>query len=182
MPRASRIAPAVIGVAAALLFAVAIAVEIGLVWPSVAKARAAILSASAAEREPPFTVQQVLARAHGEALVHQVARQLLALEPAQLEGATAIERQLAGLALAHALPMHLSAAELSTFFLSQAHMGPGVRGFSQAAQTFLATDLSTVSLPQAARLMAISHAPSAYLASPQRLASREARLLGTGAQ
>jgi membrane peptidoglycan carboxypeptidase len=75
------------------------------------------------------------------------------------------------------LPLHLSQSEVEVAFLSQAYMGPGVRGFDQASKQYLGAGLQDLSTKQAAKLVAIVHAPTAYLASPERLERRAQYLL-----
>ena len=177
MLHSARVALYLAGALGALLGMTVVGLEIALVQPTVAKARVAIENAAAAESKPPAALLRVISRAHGDNIAPQVVRQLLPLPPSQLVGVQTTLRQLAESVLIQALPLHLSQEELTTVFLSQAHMGAGIRGFSQAAQAFLAADLNNVSLSQAARLVAISHAPSAILSNPQALAKRESWLL-----
>ena len=165
--------------------AVALAIgafELAVVQPALAKMRPILASALPSERNAPVALAQVLDRTEPELVKYHLARNLLATPPSQIEGIGTTRRQFTELTLGLALQAHLSAQEQSALFLSQAYMGPGIKGFGQAAQAYLGVPLEQVTRSQAARLVAISQAPSLYLASPERLARRTELILASERQ
>jgi hypothetical protein len=162
--------------AAILVFALAF--EFIVVRPALIKTASQLATATPSERNPPATVLEILGRSQPELRKYQVARNLLT----HVEGFGTIGRHFAVLGLGIFLSLHLSAQELAALHISQAYMGTGVHGFAQASVAHLGVPLESVTIEQAAKLVAISYAPSAYLTSPERLARRTEFLLAARRQ
>lgn len=148
-----------------------------VVRPALSKIESTIASGAPSEREPPSAVVDMVHRAYGSHLKYLVARDALAASPSQVDGLSHLSRQFTELGLGLLLPLHLSEPQVATAYLSWAYMGPGVRGFAVASDRYLKVPLENLTPAQAARLVAIAHAPSAYLASPERLDRRTRYLL-----
>ena len=164
----------VVAAAALLLF------EVAVVSPALAKAQCALAAAAPSERALPVALQEMLLKSPGATLKYHVARQLLSASPSQVEGLRTTRRQLTELGVGLLLPLHLSESELMSLFATQSFMGVGVKGFARASAVYLNTPLEQINSSQTARLVAISHAPSAYLANPERLERRIQFLLSEG--
>jgi len=165
---------------AALLVGVA-TFDVLAVLPAVSRVEAAVANAKSGERSPPSPVVQMLDRAYGSRLKYLVVRQVMHASQGEGQRMGTFRRQLTELGVSLLLPLHVSHQEVQTAFLSQAYMGPGVTGFAAASERYLGSPLQHVSLEQAARLVAITHAPSLYLANPERLEQRAKLLLSTQA-
>lgn len=148
-----------------------VAFDFLVVQPQVEAVRAAVSAAAPGEREPPAAVIEMIHRAHHGAVAPHAVR-LLGIDSRSHLRKVSTE---AGLSIL--LPLHLSDQELTSFLLSRSYMGPDTRGFAQASLRHLGVPLESVDRAQAARLVAIAHAPSIYLVSPERLARRVAWLL-----
>ena len=73
--------------------------------------------------------------------------------------------------------LHMSESDQLRIFISTANLGDGYRGFPAASEAIFQRRLSKLSLPELATLVAMSHAPSLYSTSPDRLAERRDWLL-----
>jgi hypothetical protein len=182
MHRLLRIARTLLIALVAAILVLTIAFEFTVVRPALIRTASLLATATPSERNPPVTVLEILGRSQPELRKYQVARNLLTHAPLYVEGLGRTRRQSAELGLGLFLSLHLSAHELAALHLSQAYMGTGVHGFAQASLVHLGVPLESVTLEQAAKLVAISYAPSAYLASPERLARRTEFLLAARRQ
>lgn len=162
------------------LLAGAAAFDVLAVLPAVSRIEAAVVNAKSDESSPPSSVVEMLDRAYGSRLKYLVVRQVIA---SQSEGQRVgtFRRQLTEWCVSLLLPLHVSHQEMQTAFLSQSYMGPEVTGFSAASERYFGSPLQRLSLEQAAKLVAIAHAPSIYLVSPERLERRAKLLLSTQA-
>jgi membrane peptidoglycan carboxypeptidase len=163
------------------ILASAVAFDVLVVLPAVSRVKAAVANSHPDESSPPSSIVEMLDRAYGSRLQQLVVRQVV--HASQIEGLriTNSRRQLTELGLSLLLPLHVSRHEMQAAFLSQAYMGPDVTGFAAASKRYFGSPLQKVSREQAARLVAITHAPSIYLASPERLEKRAKLLLSTQA-
>jgi hypothetical protein len=177
MHRIFKILAFIFGILAVVVTSSALVFDFVIVQPTLAKAGVLLASAAPSEQNLPSPVERILKIDPGNHLNYKIAREMLASQPSEFESTGTIRRQLTEFSLGLFLGIHLTNQELSTLFISQAHMGPGVRGFNQAATQYLGTNLQLVTLEQAARLVAISHAPSLYLQNTNRLERRTAYLL-----
>jgi hypothetical protein len=177
----SSIAVAIV-IVAFLLTVVAAAFDRLVVAPTLLKAEAALTAAAPSERELPPVVKAALIRSLGTQLKYLVAQRLLEASPSQIEGMKTTSRQFTELGVGLLLPLHLSTEQLLSLHASQAYMGQGVRGFAQAAGAHVGVPLAQVSPIQAAKLVVISRAPTAYLASPERLERHAQALLAKQAK
>jgi hypothetical protein len=177
MHRIFKILAFIFGILAVLATSSALVFEFVIVQPTLVKAGVLLASAAPSEKNLPSPVERILKIDSSKHLKFRVAREMLASQPSQFESMGTLRRQLTEFSLGLLLGIHLTNQELSTLFISQVHMGPGVRGFNQAATQYLGTNLQLVTLEQAARLVAISHAPSLYLQSTNRLEQSTAYLL-----
>lgn len=73
--------------------------------------------------------------------------------------------------------IHLSEQERLTLIASRSWMGNGRHGYSAEALVRFGRPLSSLSLPEAATLFALTHSPSLYASSPSQLARRRDWLL-----
>jgi len=73
--------------------------------------------------------------------------------------------------------VHLSEQERLTLIASRSSMGNGRYGYSAEALVRFQRPLSSLSLPEAATLVALTHSPSLFASSPERLARRRDWLL-----
>jgi hypothetical protein len=151
--------------------------EFAVVKPVLSTVHATMQFASAGERAPPAPLREMLDSAYGDSLKYHVAREILASDPSQLEGVGLTQRQIAELAVGLTLRLRLSRTELEATYLSRAYMGPGVRGFEKAAAKYLNKDIAHLTRLEAAKLVAIAHAPTYFLGSPARLEAKSQLLL-----
>jgi hypothetical protein len=166
-----------------LLAGLAVALALGALAFDLAVARLCadriqreLQAAASSERQPPAVLLDMLRRAHGDRIMHLVARDA-ARKLLEAESHVGTLRRVAvegGLLLL--LPWHLTDAELASAVLTNAYMGEGVRGFAAAAQRHLGTPLERVNAEQAATLVAISWAPGS-LETPERLRRRVQSIL-----
>jgi membrane peptidoglycan carboxypeptidase len=119
---------------------------------------------------------------HGSRVNHLVARDILSAPPSQMEGMRTLWRHVTTAGVTLLLPLHLNEDEILAAFTSQAYMGPGVRGFSQAAQTYMGAPLENLDRNQAAKLIAIADAPSIYLRRPEYLERKVQLILARASQ
>ncbi|NRF72450.1 transglycosylase domain-containing protein [Aquincola sp. S2] len=182
MHRHLRFFRALLGTTLVAFLAFTLAFEFTVVQPALSKAASLLAAAAPSERSPPATLMEALDRSQPELRKYQVARDLLAQPPSQIEGLRTLSRQSLEHGLGISLKLHLSEQDLSALHLSQAYMGPGVRGYAQASAIHLGVPLESVTREQAAKLVAISLAPAANLASPERLARRVELLLSARRQ
>ena len=152
-----------------------------VVLPAVSKVKAAVANSQPSESSPPSSIVEMLDRAYGSRLKHLVVRQVVHASQSEGQRIGISRRQLTELGLSLLLPLHVSRQEMQAAFLSQAYMGPEVTGFAAASERYIGSPLQELSREQAARLVAITHAPSIYLASPERLEQRAKLLLSTQA-
>jgi hypothetical protein len=150
------------------------------VAPVVAKARAAIANAASNERELPASVERALNRYVGNRLKFLAARYALTLQSSSEARESSSQIKEAGIGFF--LPLHFSDKELLSFYASQVHMGPGVKGFSQAATYYINVPLEKLDRFQIAKLVAISHGPLVYLENPERLEKKVKQLLSEKSQ
>jgi len=153
-----------------------------VVRPAQLQIEAVIADAAPSERNPPRVVLDMVHRAHGDRLPYLVARYVSLALPDQIDGTSQLHRQLKVLGIALLLPVHLSDHQIVAAYLSRAYMGPGVRGFARASERYLNVPLDSLDAAQAAKLVAIAYAPSAYLDSPERLERRTQYLLSLSPQ
>lgn len=73
--------------------------------------------------------------------------------------------------------IHLSEQERLTLIASRSWMGNGRYGYSAEALVRFGRPLSSLSLPEAATLVALAHSPSLFASSSERLARRRDWLL-----
>lgn len=148
-----------------------------VVLPAIEKANTLLSAAAPSERNPPESLKQLLLSSLGSRVKFLVARDVLVAPPSQIEGMQTTSRQFTELGVGLLLLLHLSEKEILALHVSQAYMGTGVRGFSQASLRYANTPLENVTLAQAARLVVISYAPSTYLSNPERLEHRAQAIL-----
>lgn len=161
------------------LAAAALAFDRFTVAPALGKAAAMYARATPSEKNLSPIVRRLAMASIGSdlRLWCLVSRDLLSSPPSQIEEMRTIEMQLTELSVGLLLPVHLTNNEMLALFVSRAGMGEGTRGFSQASAKYLGMPLENVTPEQAARLVAISHAPTAYIDSPERLQQATQRLL-----
>jgi Transglycosylase len=177
MRRAAKLLAVVLGIVIATAAISVTIFEATVVQPALGNVHDLLLSATPSEWKLPEPVERILHREPGARIKYLVARNLLAAEPNDGERMSTTQRQFAELGLGLSLEVHLTSRELHAVYASQAYMGPGVRGFDQAARQYLGIQLHDVTLSQAAFLVAVAHGPSAYLESPERLERRVQYLL-----
>lgn len=73
--------------------------------------------------------------------------------------------------------LHLTEQEQMTLIASRSYMGNGRYGFSAEAMARFQHPLSEASLSELSTLVALTHSPTAYASSPERLAQRRDWLL-----
>jgi hypothetical protein len=132
-------------------------------------------AATPSERQPPTIVTDMLRRAYsGSQIKSFVVRNAMSAFPPVRP---TMRRQFTELGVFLLLPLHLSESEIESAYISSVYMGNDVHGFAKAAQNHLGVPLESVNVNQAARLVAIAHAPSAYLQDAERLERRTQYLL-----
>jgi len=117
----------------------------------------------------------MLHRANGDRLNGLLARR--ALSSGEKGRHERLIHQASELGLALLLSAHFSDQEIEAAYLASAFMGLSDGGFEAASLKYLGVSLARVDAAQAARLVAIAWAPSAYLGNPERVEQRAQRLL-----
>lgn len=134
--------------------------------PCMPEIRKLLANAKPEEKQAPQTILRVLQVDPGVELHWHVSRLLLStIQPQTGRSNGHGHRFMFGVLVA----LHLSPAEQATVFLSLSYMGQEVHGFAAAAPRLVGVPLGSVSLEQAARLVAVAWAPSI---SPERQARR----------
>jgi hypothetical protein len=154
-----------------------LAFDLLVVRPVVSSIQSRLSAAPFGERRPPAVLIDMLNRAYGRRVTELVAREALSAPPSSVEGTSTSRRQLAEAGLALLLPWHLAEADIEGAYLCCAYMGPEVHGFAEAARRYLGVELDRINLGQAAKLVALSHAPALYSESPERLERKAQQLL-----
>ncbi|WP_157669621.1 transglycosylase domain-containing protein [Chitinibacter sp. GC72] len=150
--------------------------DILMVRPVVLHIERTLSEAKPSERKPPKIVTDMVRKAYGSRLIYAVIRNALSASN-QVKEMKTMHRQLTEFCVGILLPLHLSDAEIESFYISTAYIGNRIYGFSLASEHYFGTPLERISMIQAARLLAITHAPSAYLANPEGLERRVQYLL-----
>ncbi len=143
--------------------------------PRLAWVEQTLHGATASERQPPLVLIDMLHRANGDRLNGLLARR--ALSSGEIGRYGRLIQLASELGLALLLPAHFSDQEIEAAYLASAFMGLDAPGFEAASLKYLGVPLARVDAAQAARLVAIAWAPSAYLGNPERVEQRAQRLL-----
>jgi hypothetical protein len=154
--------------------------EITTMRPVVSHARTLLAKAAHSELDPPQVLDRMLGRAHTEDRMACRAMSLVLRDQGFAAGMKMLRRQLTEAGVCFLASWHFSEMETKALFLSQSYMGPGVYGFSRAATQYIGVPLDRVDLMQAAKLVAIAHAPNLYLDNPERLNRRIDWLMSRG--
>jgi len=152
-----------------------LAFDLMVVRPAVDRIENRLQTAAPGERQPSAAVMDMLHRAYGVRINDLVARD--AVSSGQIESMGTLSRLSMELGIALLLPVHLSRTDIAAAYLTGAYMGPDARGFAAASRLYLGIELDRVDLAQAAKLVAMAHAPDIYRQSPERLERKAAQLL-----
>ena len=164
-----------VGVLAVLLASFVLGIlafDLMTVRPVVSRIEDQLSAAATSERLPSAAVMDMLGRAYGGRINNLVADRAL-----WTEGTRPPPNLPTRVGVALLLSVHLSEAKIASAYLSTAYMGPGIYGFAAASQHYLGIPLDLVNLEQAAKLVAIAHAPRFYSLVPERLERRTRYLL-----
>jgi hypothetical protein len=161
----------VAGLAVCLALGV-LAFDLTVVQPCVDRIKRELQAAAPSERQPPAVLLDMLQRAYGGNIRHQVVRDVAGKSVETVPHVARLHRRAVEAGLLWLLPWHLTDAELASSMLANAYMGPDVRGFAAASERYLGMPLERAGPEQAARLVAISWAPNILLEDPDRLRRR----------
>jgi len=147
--------------------------------PHRAEIQRLIDEAAPAEKSPPAVLRQVVHAAHPDATssLSGSAVRLLRVRLDFASDTRTLHRQMKETLWWALVTLHCSEQEQSTLYLSLSYMGNDTYGFSKAAPALVGVPLADVSLEQAARLVAVTRAPSSYLRNPERWARASEVLL-----
>lgn len=147
------------------------------VQPVVYSIRAEIVAAKHSECQPPALISSLLQRAYPDRIPALLVARYRRDSARQQENLNHLQRQMLEFGMASFLSLHLSQQEINCAFLATSYMGPELVGFENAALHYFALPLTKLNAEQAAKLVAISAAPSALANNPQRLEKRASLLL-----
>jgi hypothetical protein len=139
-----------------------------------------IASATEEERDPPEAVVQ-LVRAASFQRVALKTYWILVSDPTnptnEAKPMSSLRWHTRGLLWWLCLSLHLSEREQIALIVSRSYMGQGMRGYSAASQALFNRPLSSLSIEEAATIVALYPAPNYYHARPEALAQRRDWLL-----
>ena len=149
-----------------------LAFDLTVVQPCVDRIKQELEAAAPSERQPPVVLLDMLQRAYGGNIRHQVVRDVASKSVETGPHVDRLRRMAVEAGLLWLPSWHLTDAELASSMLANAYMGRDVRGFAAASKRYLGMPLERASPEQAARLVAISWAPNILLEDPDRLQRR----------
>jgi hypothetical protein len=162
------------------LGAISFAAAAALIWfeimamrPLVSHARTLLEKAAHSELDPPEPLTRMLSLSFTEN--SSVACRAMSLVVRHHEfgaGMKTLNRQLTEVVACLLGSWHFSPKEMNALVFPQFYMGPSVSGYAQVSIQYVGVPLDQVDLRQAAKLVAMAHAPNLYLDSPERLNRR----------